>query len=329
MPLLKAPFPWFGGKSRVADIIWARLGDVNNYVEPFFGSGAVLLARPHAPKTETINDKDHFVANFWRAVRSDPEAVAHHADWPVTETDLHARHWWLLTEGAARIARIEGDADLYDAEVAGRWVWGLCAWIGSGWCSGKGPWVWSADAGNFVYHSNTEQGINRQLPHLADAGRGINRRTDGTDRHTFILDWMTALAGRLRDVRVAAGDWQRVCNAAARPRLGLTGVFLDPPYSAEVGRTMVYAHDCGSVAHDVRKWAVENGDNPLLRICVAGYEGEHNFPADWEAVRWKATGGYGSQGDGRAVANAERETLWFSPHCLTKNSIEGNIFEWT
>lgn len=53
---LKAPFPWFGGKSLAASLIWERLGDVPNYVEPFFGSGAVLLARPHEPGIETIND---------------------------------------------------------------------------------------------------------------------------------------------------------------------------------------------------------------------------------------------------------------------------------
>ncbi len=42
---LKAPFPWFGGKSKVASLVWERFGDVQNYVEPFFGSGAVLLNR--------------------------------------------------------------------------------------------------------------------------------------------------------------------------------------------------------------------------------------------------------------------------------------------
>jgi hypothetical protein len=66
---LKAPFPWFGGKSRVADIVWDRFGDVPNYVEPFFGSGAVLLGRPHAQGTETVNDLDCMLANFWRALR--------------------------------------------------------------------------------------------------------------------------------------------------------------------------------------------------------------------------------------------------------------------
>jgi hypothetical protein len=59
---LSAPFPWFGGKSRAAPLIWDRLGDVVNYVEPFFGSGAVLLGRPGgATGIETVNDQDGFV----------------------------------------------------------------------------------------------------------------------------------------------------------------------------------------------------------------------------------------------------------------------------
>jgi len=55
---LRAPFPWFGGKSRAAARVWAALGDVPNYVEPFAGSLAVLLARPHEPRVETVNDLD-------------------------------------------------------------------------------------------------------------------------------------------------------------------------------------------------------------------------------------------------------------------------------
>src|SRR5690348_15182552 len=61
---VKAPFPWFGGKSTVADLVWDRFGNVQNYVEPFFGSGAVLLNRAHPPGTETVNDLDCMVANF-------------------------------------------------------------------------------------------------------------------------------------------------------------------------------------------------------------------------------------------------------------------------
>ncbi len=64
--LLKAPFPWFGGKSQAAGIIWSRMGDVPNWCCPFFGSGATEWARPHAPGVETVNDKDCYLANFWR-----------------------------------------------------------------------------------------------------------------------------------------------------------------------------------------------------------------------------------------------------------------------
>jgi site-specific DNA-adenine methylase len=35
--VLKAPFPYAGGKSTVADLVWERFGDVDNYVEPFMG----------------------------------------------------------------------------------------------------------------------------------------------------------------------------------------------------------------------------------------------------------------------------------------------------
>lgn len=43
---LKAPFPWPGGKSDIAPAVWARLGQVENYVEPMCGTAAMLLARP-------------------------------------------------------------------------------------------------------------------------------------------------------------------------------------------------------------------------------------------------------------------------------------------
>lgn len=130
---LQAPFPWFGGKSRIAHIVWDRFGDVPNYVEPFAGSLAVLLARPHEPRTETVNDLDCYLANFWRAVKADPGAVASWADSPVNEADLHARHRWLVDQNDFR-ERMKRDPDFYDAKVAGWWAWGICSWIGTGWC---------------------------------------------------------------------------------------------------------------------------------------------------------------------------------------------------
>lgn len=134
---LKAPFPAFGGKSQVAGLVWSRFGDVRNYIEPFAFSGAVLLRRPGgAGAIETINDVNSYVANFWRAVQRDPDAVAAHADWPVNEADLHARHRWLVRSDDARLAlaRVREDPGYFHARIAGWWCWGACMWIGSGWC---------------------------------------------------------------------------------------------------------------------------------------------------------------------------------------------------
>lgn len=140
---LRAPFPWFGGKRRVADLVWSRLGDVQTYNEPFAGSLAVLLARPHAPRVETVNDLDCYLANFWRALQADPDGVAYHADGPVNEADLHARHRWLVDH---RPEQVMTDPDYFDVRIAGWWVWGQCLWIGSGWCQ-KPEWSGRVNAG--------------------------------------------------------------------------------------------------------------------------------------------------------------------------------------
>jgi hypothetical protein len=160
---LKAPFPWAGGKSRVADIVWDRFGDVPNYVEPFFGSGAVLLGRPHEPHIETINDKDCYVANFWRALQSDPDEVAYYADQPVNEADQHAKHLWLISQ-TDWAEQMKTDPDHYDAKIAGWWVWGQSIWIGSGWCAGLSQLPHLGDAG---------RGVHRKRPHIGNAGTGV------------------------------------------------------------------------------------------------------------------------------------------------------------
>lgn len=348
---LKAPFPWFGGKSRVAHEVWARFGDTPNYVEPFAGSLAVLLGRPQAGKVETVNDKDGFLANFWRAVSHDAAAVARYADHPVNEVDLHARHAWLVSRRDELVSRLMGDPDYYDVKIAGWWCWGLCCWIGSGWCSGQGPWqsvngVFQkvGDAGRGVnrqlpHLGDAGRGVNRQLPHLGDAGRGVNRKLPhlgdagqgvnrklphlagpkGAQPDTNLYAWFDALQARLSRVRVTCGDWSRVVTPSVAERNGMTAVFLDPPYPSH-DRAEVYTHDTGDVAYEVRDWAIANGDNPQLRIALCGYSGHWEMPDTWRAHSWKTAGGYGSQGNNtRGAANAHREMIWFSPHCINQN----------
>jgi site-specific DNA-adenine methylase len=288
--LIKAPFPWFGGKSRVAHLVWQHFGDVPNYVEPFAGSLAVLLARPTPPGIETVNDLDCYLANFWRATSHAAESVAQHADHPVNEADLHARHLWLVQQDAFR-ERMKTDPDYYDVRIAGWWVWGLSQWIGAKWC----------DVGAGRPH--------RRRPHLRDVGTGVHRATVGD-----IYQYFQQLQDRLRNVRVCCGDWSRVLGPTPTFVNGITGIMLDPPYAAE--RDDIYSEESFTIAHDVRQWALENGDN--LRIALCGYAGEHDdlVHAGWKAVAWRAHGGYGNQSSGRGRENKHNERIWFSPHCI-------------
>ena len=311
---LRAPFPWFGGKSKVADIVWQRLGDTPNYVEPFAGSLAVLLGRPHWPwdgrRTETVNDADCFLSNFWRALQADPAAVAEHCDWPVNEADLHARHLWLVNVAREHVERLRTEPDYYDAKIAGWWVWGCCQWIGSGWCHHP---EWK----QLPHLGSAGMGVHRpsqQLPHLGDAGRGE------------LHDYMQLLAERIRRVRVCCGDWSRVCGPTPTAKQGLTGVLLDPPYTKKAGRKNgLYAKDDTDIGHAVKDWAAEWGSDKRMRIALCGYEGEYEMPSDWECVAWKAKGGYGSQGDKAGRENAHKERIWFSPHCIAADRLRQEV----
>jgi hypothetical protein len=332
MQTLKAPFPWFGGKSAVADAVWRRFGTVKNYVEPFFGSGAMLLGRPDwrpgVRLVETVNDADGLLSNFWRALKADPEGVAAAADWPVNEADLHARHLWLVGQREALTDRLMGDPEWYDVRAAGWWVWGASAWIGSGWCSGVGPWV--ARDGLMVRreqlpHLSSAQGVNRKLPEMA-SNRGVTRQMPEVDHsrgvHTnTVADILLPVADRIRHVKVACGDWSRITGRSSTGQTGnLRGsaVFLDPPYDEGVGYT-----GGGGVSADVWAWACEQGGNPLLRIAVCGYEDGREVPPGWRVLPWATGGGYGNQSDdGEGRANARRERVWFSPACIP---CEGDI----
>jgi hypothetical protein len=295
---LRAPFPYFGGKRRAAELIWSAFGNVDHYVEPFAGSAAVLLARPHVGRCETINDLDGMVANFWRAVRSQPDAVAEACDWPVIEADLHARHLWLIGQRESLTARLIADPEWCDAKAAGWWAWGSGAWVGSGWCdSGKPP---------------------QQLPQLSRPGQGVHILSL---RGNGLPGLLGDLRARLRNVRVACGDWSRVVTPAVmhHPAPGAVGVFVDPPYAE--GAQQYAAGGTGTdLSARVRAWCASNESDPRVRIVLSGYDGEHNdlHARGWRVVEWKALGGYGNAAGND---NAARERLWLSPHCLRDESL--------
>lgn len=302
---LTAPFPYFGGKRAIARDVWARLGSPRQYIEPFCGSAAMLLAAPTPAALEVVGDMNGFIANFWRAVKHQPDQVALHADYPASHIDLGARHGWLMAQRERLGAEMQDPNWPGDAKVAGWWLWGQCSWIGSGWCDwgriGKVPHA--SDAGMGV------QAIGK-VPHASDAADVYDDLLTSSGRAAW--HWLHKLANRLERVRIFHGDWSRCLNS----HFGGddTAVFLDPPY---LGYEHTYGGASGQAAAEARLWALEN---PSLRVALAGLLGDYDLPG-WEAVQWSRGRLTYSGG-----ATTDNECIWYSPGCV-KPSDQLSLFE--
>ena len=189
------------------------------------------------------------------------------------------------------------------------------------------------DARKLPHLGDAGRGVNRKLPHLGNAGQGVNRQLPhlsagqgaSAARSAYIHDWFAALQARMRNVRVACGDWQRVTKDSVTTRHGLTGVFLDPPYTKG---EMDYAAGGvgGALADDVRAWCEANGQNKALRIVLCGHAGEHDalLKHGWHIRTWTARKGYAVTDE--AVENSASETLWCSPHCMPEINVTNDLF---
>ena len=313
---LAAPFPYFGGKRRAAPLVWRALGDPAGYVEPFAGSAAVLLARTlKGRRVETLNDADGWLVNAWRAIRLAPDDVAEHAFGPVTEIDYHARLAWLQERRDAElVAWLEGNPEAHDPKAAGWWLYVLACGIGDPF--GPGPWRvvdgHLRDTRELPHLGDAGRGVNRELPHLGDAGRGVNRELPhlGDAGQGALTLYMRRLAERLSRVRITCGDWQRVVKPSVlRSGSGGDGgraVFLDPPYATS-GDLYAHREDVGEA---VRTWC--RTASPDLRIVLCGYDDEHDS-LGWRSIEGRSGGGAGYS---TRTDNGRRERLWLSPACF-------------
>ena len=339
---LKAPFPWFGGKSRVAEQVWERLGNPTVYVEPFAGSLAVLLARlGGAGPREIVCDIDGGLINFWRAVRADPEEVAYHADYPTFHHDLTARHRYLKGWVSGMSERLSYDPYFYDSEMAGWWVWGISLWIGGGWCtsdpSDRIPWINKAPGGRGVNAQRVKTPGHNQLDQIpqvsTSGGQGVAAQTVHDKRpHVMshpggqgvaaqvirpdLLVWFAALQTRLKSVVVLNRSWESALTPTLLQQTetgpkSSVGILMDPPYITE-NRKDLYGSDrdgtSDQAAVESYRWAVENGDR--FRIAYCAHKGDFKIPDGWDSI--ETTFGGIKDVDRR---KERRDLIMFSPAC--------------
>ena len=228
------------------------------------------------------------------------------------ELEIHAWHKKLVKLIPYVKARLEADPLWFHPVIAGRWVWGLSAWIGSGWCHVE----------------------SKQMPHLGGSGLDQGCGVHNGENRTHLYEVFRALSERLRHVRVTCGDFERILSPVITWKHGTTGVFLDPPYPPDAGSSKaVYGRsDEREVFDRAFRYCVENGHDKRLRIAFCYYDGTPVDGQDvstklrtlrWDVVPWKARGGYGGQSG--TNENAARERIAFSPGCIREK--QRSLFE--
>ena len=72
---MNAVIKYPGSKWNIASWIISYFPEHHSYLEPFFGSGAVLFSKARS-NIETVNDLNGDVVNFFTWIKTDPERLA-------------------------------------------------------------------------------------------------------------------------------------------------------------------------------------------------------------------------------------------------------------
>ena len=124
---MNLPLKWHGGKYYLASKIVGLMPSHLHYVEPFFGGGAVLLARdpeddglwlfPNKGVSEVVNDINGSLINFWRVLQ-DPRNASRRftAGWKPRR--WHARNG--RTRTATFTATIRSPTRSLSSSIAGK-----------------------------------------------------------------------------------------------------------------------------------------------------------------------------------------------------------------
>ena len=269
----RSPFPWFGGKQRMAENIIGLFPEHNVYVEVFGGGASVLLSKQPG-KLDVYNDADGGLVNFFRCLRDQPDKLV-----PLLELTPYAREEW---ERARALHDTEQDpverARLFYVIAAGSFA-GFAARDNG--AAGRG---WGGER------------LGRM--HLSRAASTANR-----------VDHIWRFVERLRLVQIDHLDWRKCLDRYDDPDCLF---YLDPPYVPDTRRSGGYRHELTEDDHRelvdrvlaLKGVAIISGySHPAYEPLVAGGFTRHEFGVWSTAAR-------GSKGNPR---DRRVEVVWTSP----------------
>ena len=89
---MNAVFKYPGSKWNIARWIIDHFPPHHSYLEPYFGSGAVLFTKERS-NIETVNDINGDIINLFEWIRKDPERLAREIYWTPYARDIYERAW--------------------------------------------------------------------------------------------------------------------------------------------------------------------------------------------------------------------------------------------
>lgn len=233
------PIKWHGGKYYLASKIVALMPPHTHYVEPFFGGGAVLLAKDPDGVSEVVNDIDRDLTNFWTVLQNGPLFYLFRR--LVEATPFSEAEW----KHAAESLKQSCEANGYDHAGGNDCV--------------RAAWFFVA--------------CRQSLAGRRDAFTAVTKTRVRRRMNNEVSAWLTAVEGlpavhaRLKRVLVLdARDALDVIRSQDGPD---TLFYLDPPYLPETrAAAEVYAHEMTVDQHSKLLFAINECRG---KVMISGY----------------------------------------------------------
>ena len=219
----RSPFPWFGGKQKLADDILALFPPHAVYVEVFGGGASVLLSKAPA-NLDVYNDLDEGLVNFFRCLRDDPERLV-----PLLELTPYSRSEWEAAKTGWWIAEDP-------VERARQWYVVASQSFGAMVARDSRP-SWDHSKGATIPKSNGRGWGGERLGRMH-----LNRAASTANRIDNV--WLFVL--RMRLVQIECLDWRACLDRYDHEDCVF---YLDPPYVAGTRRAGGYEHELSDDDH--------------------------------------------------------------------------------
>ena len=265
-------FGWYGGKYSHLDWLLPLLPTTIHYCEPFGGSGAVLINRPPAP-VETFNDIDGDIANFFRVLRDNKEAL------------LEAIGLTPFSREELRIAVTEPAKGISDLERARRFF--VCARqvrTGLAQTASEGRWA------------------HCKLTTRAGMAGAVSRWLGSVEE-------LAEIAQRLLRVQIENAPAIEVIKRYDSPE---TLFYCDPPYvHASRSDTNAYAYEMSDDEHRELADALRNVEGKVALSGYAG-ELMDELYGDWDTIQAQSRSAHSTNTGADNKKRSRTEVLWIN-----------------